>query len=85
MILEKIETYENRLEERDVYDIMILTNSVSNKALVSNKLRNFLEHIKKPVGREPIKDLIYEGVTPSFRQMIWYLGNCKIGKPQSLL
>lgn len=73
LILEKIETYVDRLDERDIYDMMVLTNSASKKTLVSDKLARFLNNIKEPKNKNSIKDLVYAGVSPSFDQMVEYL------------
>jgi predicted nucleotidyltransferase component of viral defense system len=73
LILEKIVTYGDRRLERDIYDIMVLTQSLSNKNLVVDELKEFLKDLKEPVIRDPLKNLIYEGISPSFDQIVRYL------------
>jgi len=73
LILEKIMAYEDRRLERDIYDIMVLTQSISDKSIVVAKLKEFLKDLKEPIGKDPLKNLIYEGISPSFDQIVRYL------------
>lgn len=74
LVEEKIAAYQNRELIRDVYDIMVLTKSISNKDSVKSQLRAFLSEIQKPKDASALKSLIYSGPIPSFDEIIEYLG-----------
>jgi predicted nucleotidyltransferase component of viral defense system len=73
LIKEKIDTYTDRRLIRDVYDIMVLTRSVTDKAKVAGVLGDFLLKINKPNDENILKELIYTGVIPSFDEIVIYL------------
>lgn len=73
IILEKIDAYNDRRLERDMYDIMILSNSVTEKESVRGKLKTFLKQINPPKDPGALRDLIYEGLIPSFPEIVDYL------------
>ena len=73
LILEKIAAYADRRRIRDVYDIMMLTKSVTNKNMVADEVKNFVSHIEKPKDESILKELIYEGMAPSFAEIVEYL------------
>ncbi len=69
---EKIETYRNRREERDVYDLKVLTGYVE-KGSVRRVLSAFLADIKEPSDRGSLKDVVYKEAPPSFEDLVEYL------------
>lgn len=70
LILEKALAYSDRRFVRDLYDIYILSHSVSDLNVVRNTLRVFLDNIVKPVDEPVLKSLIYAGLTPTFNRMV---------------
>ena len=73
IILEKINAYSDRRLERDMYDMMILLRSVTQKDLVREPLKAFLTQIKQPKDPGALKDLIYEGLVPTFSEIVEYI------------
>ncbi len=73
LILEKISAYKDRRLERDLYDIMILTNSVKNKSHIIKQLNEFLNHLDKPKDKGALSGLIYDGIHPTFEDIAEYL------------
>ena len=79
LIIEKIETYNNRALIRDIYDIMILTRSVLDKSRIVNIMISFLSNIKRPKDEKVLKDIVYNGPVPTFEDIVEYLWRwCKI-------
>ncbi len=79
LIIEKIETYNNRALIRDIYDIMILTRSVLDKSRIVDIMISFLSNIKKPKDEKVLKDIVYNGPVPTFEDIVEYLWRwCKI-------
>ncbi|MEM3841465.1 MAG: nucleotidyl transferase AbiEii/AbiGii toxin family protein [Candidatus Micrarchaeaceae archaeon] len=68
-ILEKIKAYESRMYMRDLYDIYILVanNEIDKKS--KSELNAFLLKLKPPSDAGQLKDLVYEGIAPSFEQI----------------
>ncbi len=73
LILEKINAYQNRLLIRDVYDIYILANQVSDNKKIKENVLQFLKKLKPPVNEETLPSLIYVGPAPSFETMIRHI------------
>lgn len=73
IILEKILAYNDRRLERDIYDIMVLLNSVVKKESVRRELMAFLLQVKPPKDPGALKDLVYEGVVPNFSEIVEYI------------
>jgi predicted nucleotidyltransferase component of viral defense system len=73
LIYEKIAAYKDRRLERDLYDIKILTASTVDKAKIAHKLKDFLSGIERPKDRGALKNLIYEGLVPTFDELVTYL------------
>lgn len=73
LIEEKITAYEDRKLIRDIYDIMVLTKSVSNKSKAATSLLPFLSKLQKPKDENILKNLIYSGPIPSFEDLVEYL------------
>lgn len=75
LILEKIDAYRDRRLERDIYDIMTLLHYVVDKNIVREKLRSFLSNIRPPRDHGALRDLIYEGVYPTFSQIVDFINS----------
>jgi len=73
LIEEKIAAYTDRKLIRDLYDIMILTKSVTDKNKTINVLDSFLSKVEKPKDSSVLKNLIYTGIVPSFEDILEYL------------
>lgn len=73
LVSEKIEAYEDRLDERDLYDMMTLTHAVANKNEIIGRLKEFLAGIKEPYNKGVLKDIVYEGIAPSFEEIVEYM------------
>ncbi len=73
IIKEKLNTYKKRLKVRDLYDIFFLLRYYENKEKIRNELNNFLKNIKKPIDEKDLKILIFDGLVPSFEQMLDYI------------
>lgn len=73
LILEKIGAYSDRRFIRDIYDIYVLCNYVTEPERVKKELTKFLGTIAPPINEPDLKAVIYEGPTPSFKSMIDYL------------
>lgn len=73
LIGEKIAAYSDRKLIRDIYDILVLTKSVTDKAKTIGVLRPFLLDIQKPKDENVLKNLIYSGTIPSFDELVGYL------------
>lgn len=73
LIAEKIEAYTDRRLIRDVYDIMVLTKSVSNKDEIVDRLRSFVLKIERPKDEGVLKSLVYNALVPSFASIVEYL------------
>lgn len=69
---EKIETYADRREERDIYDIKLLTRYV-DKSSVRRELANFLKGIREPSDRGSLKGIVYGEAPPNFEEIRDYL------------
>lgn len=73
-ITEKIKAYNSRGYARDLYDIyhlLSLNGKVDKK--VKRKLGAFLKSITSPKDEKQLKELVYEGVAPSFDTMMNYI------------
>ncbi len=70
LILEKISAYSDRLFIRDIYDIYILTDYVTEKEKIKRSVIDFLNKIELPANEADLKTLIYAGPVPSFKSMI---------------
>ena len=73
IVLEKIAAYTDRRLERDIYDIMVLLNSVPDKDMVRKELGRFAGGIAAPRDSGALKGLIYEGIVPTFPQMVRFM------------
>jgi len=69
-ILEKINAYESRRYERDLYDIYYLVSTQGIGSKTKSMLRTFLNRIVPPVDKGSLKDIVYEGVAPSYNALI---------------
>ena len=73
-ITEKIKAYNSRGYARDLYDIYHLLSSYGkpdNK--INKKLGAFLKSIIPPKDEKQLKELVYEGVAPTFDTIINYI------------
>ena len=75
-IAEKIRAYKSRGYARDLYDIYHLLSSYPkiNKN-TKRKLKTFLKSITLPKDEKQLKELIYEGVAPTFDTIVNYIEN----------
>jgi len=73
LIEEKIAAYKDRKLIRDIYDIMILTKSASDKTKIVETLGTFLSGLDKPKDERILRNLIYSGPVPTFNDIIIYL------------
>jgi predicted nucleotidyltransferase component of viral defense system len=73
LILEKIEAYTDRRFIRDIYDIYVLSNYVTEVKAVKDGLAKFLKGILPPVNEPDLRAVIYEGPVPSYKNMVDYL------------
>ncbi len=73
IIIEKINAYNDRRLERDLYDIKVLLNSVMERNLVREKLRAFIMQMHQPKDKGALKDLIYDGLVPTSPEIIDYM------------
>jgi predicted nucleotidyltransferase component of viral defense system len=73
-IAEKIDAYSHRRYMRDLYDIFQLVNRVENKSKIRSKLRKFISGIENPIKEDELGPLIINGITPSFNDMVKYIG-----------
>ncbi len=73
LVLEKIAAYNNRMLERDIYDIKVLAPSVVDKERIAATLEEFLKGIKRPKDEGALRGLVYEGIIPSFDEIVDYL------------
>ena len=85
-ITEKIKAYNSRGYARDLYDIYHLLSSNGNISPLlppygkpdnktKKKLRAFLKSIIPPKDEKQLKELVYEGVAPTFDTIIKYIGD----------
>lgn len=72
LFYEKLDTYDNRREERDIYDLKVLTRHVS-KEDVKSALSAFLPKLKPPNDMGALKELVYGEAAPSFEELKDYL------------
>jgi len=69
-LVEKISTYEKRRYARDIYDIYFLVSSLGKiKAEMKSKLVRFIRHAEPPMDEQALKDIVYTGVAPSFKEI----------------
>lgn len=73
LVLEKIDAYNDRMLERDLYDIKVLTSSIVEKERIAPALENFLKGIKRPKDEGALRGLVYESIIPSFGEIVEYL------------
>ena len=70
LMLEKISAYSDRRFIRDIYDLYILSDYVTEKRAIKKDVSDFLKELEAPVNEEDLRTLIYQGPVPSFRSMI---------------
>lgn len=73
LILEKIAAYNDRKLIRDIYDIYILADHVSEINVIKKKVLNFLKNIEEPLNADVLHKLIYSGPVPSFDNMLLHI------------
>ncbi len=69
LIEEKINAYEDRRFIRDVYDIYVLSDYVTDYKRIRGRVISFIGSMQQPVNENDLDKLIYEGPTPSFKNM----------------
>ena len=73
MVKEKMLTYSNRTEMRDIYDIYYIITKVIGRegisTVLANQLSDFLAGLKRPANEGNLGERIYSGNAPSFKQM----------------
>lgn len=74
LILEKIAAYTDRRFIRDVYDIYILSDRVSEHGAIGKAVLEFVRDIKPPTNADVLRSLIYAGPIPSFDSMLKHIG-----------
>jgi predicted nucleotidyltransferase component of viral defense system len=72
-ILEKIAAYKDRKFIRDLYDIYILSDRVSEPASIRKQVLDFIDAIAPPVNANLLPTLIYTGPVPSFENMVEHI------------
>ena len=73
-ITEKIKAYKSRGYARDLYDIYHLLSSHGKPdKSTKKKLAAFLKSITSPKDEKQLKELIYEGVAPTFDTIVNYI------------
>ncbi len=74
LITEKIKAYKSRSYARDLYDIYHLISSHGKlDKSTKKKLAAFLKSITSPKDEKQLKELIYEGVAPTFDTIVNYI------------
>lgn len=68
-ITEKIAAYESRRYIRDLYDIYFLINQ-AKVSIVSRNLKNFIKNIEPPINENELKNIVYRGIAPSYKDMV---------------
>lgn len=73
LILEKIDAYSDRRFIRDIYDMYILSDYVTDPAKIKKAVVAFTDKIEKPLNEKDLKALIYTGPIPSFNNMVEHI------------
>ncbi len=73
LMREKIEAYADRRFIRDVYDMIVLTRHVTERNQIVGPLSRFLSQVAQPKDENILKNLVYSGPIPSFKDIISYL------------
>jgi predicted nucleotidyltransferase component of viral defense system len=73
LILEKIAAYSDRKFIRDIYDMYILSDYVSDAVKIKKAVLTFTDKIEKPVNEKDLMALIYSGPVPSFNTMVEHI------------
>ena len=69
LILEKLAAYNSRRRIRDIYDVYFLSRLVSD-IKIRKIIKGSLKKMEKPVDKEDLKAIIYEGEVPTFEEML---------------
>jgi predicted nucleotidyltransferase component of viral defense system len=69
LIKEKVETYLNRLNIRDLYDIFFLLDFAKQRE-IKNDLSRLLKNFKNPKNEKELKYLIIVGTAPKLEEML---------------
>ena len=73
-IAEKIKAYKSRSYARDLYDIYHLLSLYPKiDKNTKRKLKAFVKSITPPKDEKQLKELIYEGVAPTFDTIVNYI------------
>jgi len=73
-IAEKVSTYLKRQKIRDLWDIYFLLSQVQNISSIKKELKKLIEKYKPPIDEQDLKTIILEGITPSSKDMLKYIG-----------
>lgn len=73
LILEKISAYSDRRFIRDIYDIYILCDYVSDPSRIRKRVIGFISNIKEPVNKAGLEALVYTGPVPTFSSMVRHI------------
>lgn len=77
LILEKIKAYKDRRAYKDLYDIIILLNSVKEPGKIKKRLLEFIKNTPTPdesvQSYSEFKAIIYAGVVPTYQKMIEFI------------
>ncbi len=72
LITEKIDAYNSRKAIKDMYDLFILAH-IANVNETSSDITRFLRGIKRPVDENTLSQLVYDGLIPSFNEILDYI------------
>jgi predicted nucleotidyltransferase component of viral defense system len=72
---EKVSAYLKRLKVRDLYDIFFMLRHVTDFAGIQADLKMLVKEFKIPADEKDLKVLILEGIVPSAKKMIDYIGS----------